>query len=193
MPLAPAIREIVWNWTCPPQICFFASRTDVSWSSLSAYIYPYGSDSPEIFDEYTRRQYLAKAPARNPFGDDEEAKKFAEFDVFTKLRVLVQLSQWTLINAERMRERMPEVKDSEQIQWVCTNTGLAKEMLSKLSYCSGLKKSVTTNKNDSTLYSTTTGFTAAQTLRHRLRHCLNRKPTQRRGRPLLEPASGERL
>ena len=75
--------------------------------------------SPEIFDEYTRRQYVAKAPERNPFGTEEEPQKFVEFDVFTKLRVLFQLSQWTLINAERMRERMPEAKDTEQTQWVC--------------------------------------------------------------------------
>lgn len=74
--------------------------------------------SPEIFDEYTRRQYMAKAPNRNPFGIDEEPQKFAEFDVVLKLKVLVQLSQWTLINADRMRERMPEVKDNEQTQWV---------------------------------------------------------------------------
>ena len=75
--------------------------------------------SPEIFDEYTRRQYVAKAPNHNPFGTEEEPNKFNNFDVFTKLRVLFQLSQWTLINAERMRERMPEAKDTDQIQWVC--------------------------------------------------------------------------
>ena len=63
---------------------------------------------------------MAKAPHRNPFGEDEDPQKFAEFDVFLKLKVLVQLSQWTLINADRMRERMPEVKDSEQTQWVRT-------------------------------------------------------------------------
>ena len=77
---------------------------------------------PEIFDEYTRRQYVAKAPARNPFGTEEIPNKFSNFDVFTKLRVLVQLSQWTLINADRMRERMLETKDSEQIQWVSVKT-----------------------------------------------------------------------
>lgn len=63
---------------------------------------------------------MAKAPNRNPFGIDEEPQKFAEFDVFLKLKVLVQLSQWTLINADRMRERMPEVKDNDQVQWVCS-------------------------------------------------------------------------
>lgn len=40
---------------------------------------------PELFDEYTRRQYVAKAPHRNPFGIEEEPEKFAEFDIFTKV------------------------------------------------------------------------------------------------------------
>ena len=61
---------------------------------------------------------MAKAPAKNPFGDDETPKKFTEFDVFTKLKILVQLSQWTLINADRMRQNLSDVKESEQIQWV---------------------------------------------------------------------------
>lgn len=41
-------------------------------------------NSPEIFDEYTRRQYVSRAPERNPFGTAEEPAKFAEFDAFTK-------------------------------------------------------------------------------------------------------------
>jgi len=41
-------------------------------------------DSLEIFDEYTRRQYMAKAPQRNPFGTEEEPAKFMDFDSFTK-------------------------------------------------------------------------------------------------------------
>ena len=76
-------------------------------------------NSPDIFDEYTRRQYLAKAPQRNPFGDEEDPKKFAEFDVFLKLRILVQLSQWTLNNADRIREKMEERGEMEQsVAWV---------------------------------------------------------------------------
>ena len=75
---------------------------------------------PEIFDEYTRRQYMAKSPQRNPFGEEEEPKRFAEFDVFTKLKVLVQLSQWTLNNADRIREKMDERSEGEQsVAWVC--------------------------------------------------------------------------
>jgi hypothetical protein len=48
--------------------------------------------SPEIFDEYTRRQYVAKAPERNPFGTEEEPAKFAEFDIFTKVILLSAIS-----------------------------------------------------------------------------------------------------
>ena len=74
---------------------------------------------PQIFDEYTRRQYMAKAPYRNPFGEEEEPKKFADFDIFTKLKVLVQLSQWTLNNTDRIREKMEERTESEQsVAWV---------------------------------------------------------------------------
>lgn len=81
-------------------------------------------DRPELFDEFTRRQYVSKAPDRNPFGIEETPKKFADFNVFTKLRVLVQLSQWTLINADRMREKMAETKDTEQTQWVGLNQSI---------------------------------------------------------------------
>lgn len=76
------------------------------WCSPNAY-------SLDIFDEYTRRQYQAKAPRRNPFGDDEEPNKFADFDVFTKVRVLHQLSIWTLNNPNPIRERMAEADETE--------------------------------------------------------------------------------
>lgn len=72
--------------------------------------------TPEIFDEYTRRQYVAKAPQHNPFGIDETPNKFDEFDIFTKIRVLQQLSTWTFHNPDRIRERMVET-DSEQTNW----------------------------------------------------------------------------
>ncbi|ESZ93637.1 hypothetical protein SBOR_5986 [Sclerotinia borealis F-4128] len=50
--------------------------------------------TPEIFDEYTRRQYVAKAPERNPYGTEEEPA-----------------------NPDRIRERMEETKDTEQTSW----------------------------------------------------------------------------
>lgn len=71
----------------------------------------------EIWDEYTRRQYLSKAPTQNPYGDEEEPKKFREFDIFQKIRVLHQLSVWTFWNPDRMREKMP-VGDTDQTEWV---------------------------------------------------------------------------
>ena len=71
--------------------------------------------SPEIFDEYTRRQYVAKAPLRNPYGEEEDPAKFNDFDVFTKIRVLHQLSTWTLGNAERIRSMMPQ--DEDHLNW----------------------------------------------------------------------------
>lgn len=73
---------------------------------------------PAIFDEYTRRQFVAKAPERNPFGEEEEPKKFDDFDIFTKIRVLQQLSTWTLNNPNSIRERLGPLPDSEQALWV---------------------------------------------------------------------------
>ncbi|KAB2101602.1 hypothetical protein AG0111_0g10290 [Alternaria gaisen] len=78
--------------------------------------------TPEIFDEYTRRQYVAKAPARNPFGEEEEPNKFHDFDVFTKIRVLQQLSVWTLNNPNTIREKMAAT-DNEQTLWRMEPTG----------------------------------------------------------------------
>ena len=81
----------------------------------------------EIFDEYTRRQYVAKAPNRNPFGIDEEPNKFDDFDVYTKIKVLQQLSTWTLNNPNSIRERL-SATDSEQTLWV-SNCALASGQL----------------------------------------------------------------
>ncbi|KAI4128743.1 MAG: hypothetical protein LQ338_002586 [Usnochroma carphineum] len=82
---------------------------------------------PEIFDEYTRRQYVAKAPERNPYGIEETPNKFNDFDIFTKLNVLCQLSRWTFVHPDRMREKMPESKDSEQMQWRIEEIGYDRE------------------------------------------------------------------
>ncbi|RHZ68526.1 putative PHD finger domain protein [Aspergillus thermomutatus] len=82
----------------------------------------------ENFDEYTRRQYNAKAPhLPNPFGYDEVPNKFLEFDVFLKLRVLHQLSVWTFWNPDRVREKMPEQKEIDQTQWRIEELGYDRE------------------------------------------------------------------
>ncbi|KAL4744469.1 hypothetical protein BDW72DRAFT_88260 [Aspergillus terricola var. indicus] len=70
------------------------------------------------FDEYTRRQYNTKAPhIPNPFGYDEVPNRFLDFDVFLKLRVLHQLTVWTFWNPDRIRDKMPEQRETDQLQW----------------------------------------------------------------------------
>ncbi|CCU75103.1 PHD finger domain-containing protein [Blumeria hordei DH14] len=83
--------------------------------------------TPEIFDEYTRRQFLAKAPHCNPFGENETPAKFNDFDVFTKIKVLQQLTQWTMGNSERIREKTLEQKDTEQTRWRTETFGIDSE------------------------------------------------------------------
>lgn len=66
----------------------------------------------ELFDEYSRRQFTSKAPdIENPFGNDEVALKFADFDVFKKVRVLHQMTELMLRQPDKLRERMAEIKD----------------------------------------------------------------------------------
>ncbi|KAK3397654.1 hypothetical protein B0T20DRAFT_226120 [Sordaria brevicollis] len=71
----------------------------------------------DVFEEYTRRQFLAKAPEKNPFGTEDLPTKFSDFDVFTKIRVLQQMSQLVMCTPERLRERTEEQKDMDQTNW----------------------------------------------------------------------------
>jgi hypothetical protein len=65
---------------------FVSSHRGLTFVSPSLLSFPsvLTDDRLEIFDEYTRRQYTAKAPHRNPFGAEEEPAKFMDFDSFTK-------------------------------------------------------------------------------------------------------------
>ncbi|KAK4543642.1 hypothetical protein LTR36_005287 [Oleoguttula mirabilis] len=83
--------------------------------ALLKYVSSHRGLTPAIFDEYTRRQYVAKAPARNPFGEDEEPIKFVDMDIFTRIRVLQQLSTWTFGHVDRLRGMMPE--DEDHLNW----------------------------------------------------------------------------
>ncbi|TKA71737.1 hypothetical protein B0A55_08538 [Friedmanniomyces simplex] len=78
---------------------------------LLKYVSSHRGLTPDIFDEYTRRQYVAKAPHRNPFGEDELPISFASMDIFTRVRVLQQLTIWTLGNVQRIRDMMPQEED----------------------------------------------------------------------------------
>ncbi|QIX02067.1 hypothetical protein AMS68_007584 [Peltaster fructicola] len=83
--------------------------------ALLKYVSSHRGLTPSIFSEYTRRQYLAKLPSQNPFGDEEEPIPFNDLDVFARIRVLQQLSTWTLGNAERIRGLMTEGED--ELNW----------------------------------------------------------------------------
>ncbi|KAJ9190722.1 hypothetical protein DTO164E3_9192 [Paecilomyces variotii] len=96
--------------------------------SLLKFVSSHRGLTRDNFDEYTRRQYNAKAPhLKNPFGYEEEPKKFNDFDVFLKLRVLHQLSVWTFWNPDRLREKMPEQRETEQTQWRIEELGYDRE------------------------------------------------------------------
>ncbi|KAK9366534.1 hypothetical protein V1509DRAFT_629732 [Lipomyces kononenkoae] len=72
----------------------------------------------EQFDEYTRRQYRQKAPTMVcPFGDNEDPLPFDNMVIFDQIKVLHQLCEWQVYNAERFRERMGTTKESDEIPW----------------------------------------------------------------------------
>ncbi|KAI9821986.1 MAG: hypothetical protein M1826_000598 [Phylliscum demangeonii] len=73
--------------------------------------------SLEIFDEQMRRQYERRLPNCNPFGSDDIPQTFANFDLPTQIQVLHQLSQWTMVHPERVRDHMTETKEAEQTDW----------------------------------------------------------------------------
>ncbi|KAF2770846.1 hypothetical protein EJ03DRAFT_373421 [Teratosphaeria nubilosa] len=92
---------------------------------LLKYVSSHRGLTPDIFNEYARRQYVAKAPHRNPFGEDEEPKPFNDMDVYTRIQVLHSLSTWTLGNAMRIREAMSA--DEDQVNWRMEPLGWDKE------------------------------------------------------------------
>ncbi|KAK4177651.1 hypothetical protein QBC36DRAFT_300018 [Triangularia setosa] len=71
----------------------------------------------DLFDEYTRRQYLNKAPEKNPFGSAEVPLRFTDFDVFTKIRILQQMTQFIIMSSEKLRDKTEEQKDTDQTNW----------------------------------------------------------------------------
>lgn len=77
---------------------------------------------PEQFEEYARRQYVARKPGMpDPFGDEAEgaARRFVELDVFTRVRILHQLSVWAFQHPERVRDKVKNAGEKEQLLWVC--------------------------------------------------------------------------
>jgi hypothetical protein len=73
---------------------------------------------PSQFEEYTRRQYLNRKPDANPFGDGAEPMKFSTLDVFARVKVLHQLSVWVFLHPDRVRDKMKDSDEKEQLTWV---------------------------------------------------------------------------
>ncbi|OBS27467.1 hypothetical protein FPOA_01409 [Fusarium poae] len=71
----------------------------------------------EIFDDQVRKQFANRSPNYNPFGSADAPLKFNDFDIFTKIKVMQQLTQWVMIHPERIRDKMEEQKDAEQTSW----------------------------------------------------------------------------
>ncbi|VUC20281.1 unnamed protein product [Clonostachys rosea] len=71
----------------------------------------------EILSSQAQKLYLSRAPERNPFGTEDTALNFQDFDVFTKITVLQQLTQWVMIHPERFRDKMEEQRDVDQATW----------------------------------------------------------------------------
>lgn len=85
--------------------------------ALLKYLSSHRGLTHDLFDEYTRRQYVSKAPEKpNPFGTDEVPARFADFDVTQKIHVLYQMTQFIMMNAEKLREKMTEQKDADHDQ-----------------------------------------------------------------------------
>ncbi|UKZ66838.1 uncharacterized protein TrAtP1_008006 [Trichoderma atroviride] len=74
----------------------------------------------EAFDNQARMQYVLRSPESNPFGDEDAPKSFSDLDVFTKIKVMQQFTQWIMARPELLREKMKEQKDTEQTSWVRT-------------------------------------------------------------------------
>ncbi len=139
-PHSMALQEI---GLCFPKIHILPSRLDVRLILILIplqLLHELTRSRHDMFEEYTRRQFLAKAPEKNPFGDEEQPVKFADFDAFKKvgselstqavapipitdgipaqIRVLQQMTQLIMMSPERLRDKTEEQKDMEQTNWV---------------------------------------------------------------------------
>lgn len=143
-----------------------------------------------IWDEYTRRQYLAKAPHLNPYGAEETPKRFRDFDIVTKIRVLHQLTVWTFWNPDRIREKMPDhPREVDQLEWVSLCAAQLEHML--IDPTSESRSLVTTVMIDNTTYWTTIASTVGLNLHCHQRPKPSRKPTRRKQLPQDEERANE--
>ncbi|KAF3928868.1 hypothetical protein ABW20_dc0106102 [Dactylellina cionopaga] len=71
----------------------------------------------EMFDDYTRRQYVAKSPAKNPFGMEPDPNSFYSLQPENRVRVLHQLCMWILAKPEAFRDKVDPHKMIDNTDW----------------------------------------------------------------------------
>lgn len=128
-----------------------AATSRTSWHPLERISVTDNFDSIENWDRTARTQYEYKLTGKpHPYGNEEEPNKFRDFHVFTKLRVLYRLCQWTLWNPDNMKKHFPEAKETDQfLDWVRRKAALVRDcgMLtshSKHTHVAGIGKTVFT-------------------------------------------------
>ncbi|KAK6542191.1 hypothetical protein TWF694_007954 [Orbilia ellipsospora] len=71
----------------------------------------------EMFDDYTRRQYMAKNPLANPFGTDPEPLSFYQLEPKDRVKLLHQLCMWILAKPEAFRDKVDPHKMVDNTDW----------------------------------------------------------------------------
>ncbi|KAK6344531.1 hypothetical protein TWF696_008165 [Orbilia brochopaga] len=71
----------------------------------------------DMFDDYTRRQYYAKKPEANPFGDGTVPTSFYSLLPEERVRVLHQLSMWIISKPEIFRDKVETHRFADQLDW----------------------------------------------------------------------------
>jgi hypothetical protein len=98
----------------------FSTRLQDIGLSMLKFLSSHRGLTHDLFDDYSRRQFLAKTPDKNPFGPaDEPPLHFMEFDIYTKIRVLQMMTQLIMMNPEKLREKTDEHNVTDQTGWVC--------------------------------------------------------------------------
>ncbi|RDA85136.1 hypothetical protein CP532_1552 [Ophiocordyceps camponoti-leonardi (nom. inval.)] len=82
--------------------------------------------SHDIMNDQLHKQYLMRAPESIVYSDNHSSN-FSDLNAFQKIVVLQQLTQWAMINPERIRDLMGEHKDTEQMSWRIEPYGWDKE------------------------------------------------------------------
>ncbi|KAF2859843.1 hypothetical protein K470DRAFT_91385 [Piedraia hortae CBS 480.64] len=75
-----------------------------------------------IFSDQLRNQYRRRGPHLNPFGDRESPIDFNELDIFTRVKVLHQLSNWALAAPKALRTEDPK-EERDSYNWRMTAVG----------------------------------------------------------------------